>query len=75
MIFKDNMPDTSPLNDSKFKTLKENLLFDLNTRPVKYDFEKIKENFKASYDCSDLIKEAREREYVNLTRIFRSTNS
>ena len=50
------MPDTSPLNDSKFKTLKENLLFDLNTRHIKYDFEKIKENFKASYNYSELIK-------------------
>jgi len=52
------MPDTSPLTDSKIKTLEAHPVSEMNTGKKVYSFEKIKQNFEATFECRDSIRKA-----------------
>jgi len=52
------MPDTSPLTESKLKILEAYPIHEISTEEKVCSFEKIKQNFKASFECHDSIKRA-----------------
>lgn len=55
------MPDTNPVNEKKIEFLNRNPVSEVNTGKKKYTFTEISKNFKASFDCRDVIIKARKK--------------
>lgn len=60
------MPDTNPINKKKIEFLNRHPVSEANTGKKEYTFLEIAENFKASFDCRDIIIKAR-KEAESLT--------